>query len=78
VLAATAAWLSETVRVELSGEASLAAKGTYKPDHGSEASVAKRKTHSMKNNEIAPPPDIDLDVWFPARHPIPTSCLKCQ
>src|SRR6202035_4972511 len=48
--------LSETVRVELTGEAYLAGKDTN-PNHRSEASVANRKTHSMTDsmtdNEIA-------------------------
>jgi SnoaL-like domain len=48
--------LSETVRVELTGEAGLAGKDTN-PHHRSEASVANRKadsmTDSMTDNEIA-------------------------
>ena len=44
--------LSETVRVELTGEADLAGKDTN-PNHRSEASIANRKTHSMTDNEIA-------------------------
>ena len=44
--------VSETVRVELTGEACLAGKDTNS-NHRSEASVANRKTHSMTDNEIA-------------------------
>ena len=44
--------LSETVRVELTGEAGLAGKDTN-PNHRSEAPVANQKTHSMTDNEIA-------------------------
>jgi hypothetical protein len=47
--------LSETVRVELTGEAGLAGKDTS-PNHRSEAPVANQKTHSMTDNEIATNP----------------------
>src|ERR1700676_299139 len=65
-------------RFEWESRAKPVSREGYNPHHRSEASVANRKTHSMKDNEIAPRPDIDPDVWFPPRHPIPTSCLKRQ